>query len=211
MYDLPAPPAPHLSDLEPHFLAHEHQQQMPELFGPFPLPVRSTYPFASLFNAYGGIMRIVPPSTLGPLEQPHIYPRATQRSEHPIAIFIYFPTSMPTQHTPWILDPVHTSHSSNEPVSIGAAVIVPLLGKGIVVDIIDITRTTAVLVVQPVRCPQQQVYIRAPMTNIALPKLTVNEHLLPPERTDKTWTHKLRRAISAQFEKRSNVHDLDRQ
>ncbi|KAJ8473928.1 hypothetical protein ONZ51_g7553 [Trametes cubensis] len=198
MYDLPAPPAPQLLDLEPHFFSYQDRQQIPELFGPFPLPVRSTYPFASLFNTYGGIMRLVPPSTLGPLELPRL---GVQHSyDCPIALYIDFPTSMPTRSTPWILDPVHTLPGSDRRISSGATTIIPLLGKGTVVDIIDITTTTATLVLQPLRCPDHRIYVRTSIMKVDLPKPSLNiQYPSLSEHTGRAWPHKLRRAISAQL------------
>ena len=195
MYDLTALPAPSLPDLEPHFAAQRHlDRQLPELFGPFLLPVREAYPFASLFNAYGGIMRLIPPSTLGPLEYPRS--RFHQSEDHPVPVFIEFPTDMPTRNTPWTLDAGHTMVDSRRRLSTGTTVILPLLGKGVIDAVVDATETTGTLVITPLRCPERQVYIRAPAAVLEWDKPSFSLLSPPP---DTPWSHRLRRAISAQL------------
>ncbi|KAI0349456.1 hypothetical protein OH77DRAFT_1525647 [Trametes cingulata] len=189
---------PRLAELEPFFVPAQPQQEI-ELFAPFPLPVSDHFPFAMLLNKYGQSMRLVPPNIVGPIEHPH-----TRRDWHKVPIYIQFPQHMPTPDTPWIMN---TTMTPNKPLAVKTDVFLPIFGQGRIFDIMDLTESVGTLVVSPDVHPADFIYISAPRTRIQLPDpIVVVDETAEGQSAGRvdaqdTWPRKLRRAISAQFDK----------
>ncbi|KAL7281807.1 hypothetical protein ACG7TL_005130 [Trametes sanguinea] len=171
--------APTLAELALHF-QRSKDYDAPSLWAPLPLPLPRTIPFASLLNAYADIIRVCPPSTIGPIQGP-TYENAPMGH---MPLYIHFPQHIPTRSMPWYL----SDNTPDMPLRMYGAVWVPFLGDGVIMDFVDISATGGTLVILINNSFADRVYIRAP------------EHRLPKVFGNKRRPlARLRRMISSQF------------
>lgn len=149
--------APTLAELAPCFPPEACEASMPSLYTPFPYPMRESHPFAKLLNTYLGHVRLVPPNVLGPIEHP-----TTPGDYSKVPLYITFPLHLPSRETPWIL----SAYSPQTPIDCGTSVFLPFLGEGQVSEVIDLTTTTATIVVIPKASPGDAVHICVPLSRI---------------------------------------------
>ncbi|KAI0350511.1 hypothetical protein OH77DRAFT_1514380 [Trametes cingulata] len=183
---------PTLKELARCFAECGSHPEPPKLFAPFHFPIYDTFSYAPLLNKYGRLMRLVPPDTIGPIENPHISDDAVK-----VAIYIKFPQQLPTPDHPWVMKMM----TPDVQITIDTLVFLPLFGEGRVVAIVDLTRETGTFIVSPHIHPADFVHVIAPRAHLAVPHKPVRSHdslRVPSE--GRTWP-RLRKAISSQFDK----------
>ncbi|OSD03120.1 hypothetical protein PYCCODRAFT_1467409 [Trametes coccinea BRFM310] len=150
--------SPTLNDLAVHFDSVQYRRRPPLLCAPVLLPLSTKVPYASLLNSYADIMRICPPSTIGPIKGYN-----SSEPASPIPLYIEFPVSLPTADEPWSL----SMDTPRVPLWNNRDVIVPILGEGFISDFIDFSPTGATLVI-PLKHTAGTVYIRVPWSRLPL-------------------------------------------
>ncbi|KAI9057847.1 hypothetical protein FKP32DRAFT_1681084 [Trametes sanguinea] len=139
------PPLPTLAELQIAFNT-TICRKIPSLFAPILVPLPPRYPMAAVLNLYSGLMRIVPPTVIGPIESTGV------------SLFIHFPTCPPTPETPWIL----SDHSGKVHFELNTLVSLPILGVGEVVAIREVSiEGWSLLTIQTKRA-KDMIYVLVP-------------------------------------------------
>ncbi|KAJ3008529.1 hypothetical protein NUW54_g3118 [Trametes sanguinea] len=149
---------PTLSDLAMHFDSSV-ERTPPLLQTPITLPLPARIPYSSLLNKYTAIIRICPPSTIGPLE---CYKAADPRG--PIPLYIEFPLDVPTPDEPWTL----SDATPWIPIWNYREVYVPFLGIGVIMDFINVSPSGGTMVITLRRLPMDRIYIRVPRSRLPI-------------------------------------------
>ncbi|KAI9058101.1 hypothetical protein FKP32DRAFT_1670361 [Trametes sanguinea] len=149
---------PTLSDLAIHF-DMSAERTPPLLHTPVTLPLPAKIPYSSLLNKYADIIRICPPSTIGPLE---CYKADNPRA--PVPLYIEFPLDVPTPDEPWTL----SDATPRVPIWNYREVYVPFLGIGVIMDFIDVSSSGGTMVITLRRLPMDRIYIRVPRSRLPI-------------------------------------------
>ncbi|KAI9063713.1 hypothetical protein FKP32DRAFT_1676221 [Trametes sanguinea] len=172
-------PLPTLAELRAAFDATVCRK-IPTLFAPMLVPLPAQYPMAALLNLYSGLMHIVPPSVIGPVESSGV------------RLFVHFPTCPPTRETPWVL----SDRTGKVQFKLHTPVSLPILGEGKVVAIKEVSIEGWSLLTIQTKGARDTIYVLVPTESTRRADNLLDVTPIPP----KPMWQRLKRVASFQCE-----------
>ncbi|OSC96179.1 hypothetical protein PYCCODRAFT_1429249 [Trametes coccinea BRFM310] len=145
-------------------------RKIPTLFAPMLVPLPAQYPMAALLNLYSGLMHIVPPSVIGPVESSGV------------PLFVHFPTCPPTRETPWVL----SDRTGKVQFKLHTPVSLPILGEGKAVAIKEVSIEGWSLLTIQTKGARDTIYVLVPTESTRRVDYLLDVTPIPPK---PVWLH----------------------